>query len=111
MKDDEITREQMTMFCDRARGAIAAERVVLVASVEGHTNLCASMKEGHGGTTNEEVLSHIVADLSRAIVSIHPTFTVTLSSPEAAEDLVFNGENVNMKTTQRVVERVDDEVG
>ena len=111
MKDDDITREQMTEFCDQARRAVAAERVVLVASVEGHTNLCASMKEGHGGTTNEEVLSHIVADLSRAIVSIHPTFTVTLSSPESTESLVFNGKNVNMDVTQRVVERVDDEVG
>jgi hypothetical protein len=111
MKDDDITREQMTMFCDQARRAVAAERVVLVASVEGHTNLCASMKEGHGGTTETEVLSHIVADLARAIMSIHPTFSVTISSPDSTEQLVFDPNEAGMAVTQRVVEEVDDEVG
>jgi hypothetical protein len=111
MKNDEITKMQMSHFCDQVRAAVSAERAVIVTTVEGHTNLSASLDEDQSGG-EEEVLANIVTDLARAIVSVHPSFTLTLSSP-GNEPLVINGENSGMQVTQRILdmELVDGNVG
>ena len=110
MEHDEMTRMQMTHFCDQVRAAVNADRAIIVTTTEGHTNLSASMDDESDG--EEEVLANIVTDLSRAIVSVHPSFTLTLSSP-GNEPLVINGENSGMQVTQRILdmERVDGDVG
>jgi hypothetical protein len=108
MKDDDITREQMTEFCERARAAVAADRAVLVTSVQGHTNLCASV--GNGGTTEDEVTAELIADLARAIVSMNPALNVTLRNPKG-EELTFTFDGTNMHVRQRIIEDVSNEVG
>jgi hypothetical protein len=110
MEHDEITKMQMTHFCDQVRAAVGAERAVIVTTVEGHTNLAASLEDE--SIDEDEVLANIVTDLARALVSVHPSFTLTLSSP-GNEPLVINGENSNMKITERIIEleKVDGDVG
>ncbi len=103
MDNDGITQEQMTHFCEKARAAIAADRVTLIASTDGLTNLAASSVDSN---SNNEVLAEIISDLARAIVSIHPDMCVTMTSindPEG-EPLVITAESQHLEVTQRVIE-------
>jgi len=93
----------MSEFCERARAAIAADRVTLVASVNGMTNLAASTS-GEGG--DREVLSNIIADLARAIVSIVPQLSVSIDIP-GKDPLVISAETQHIDVTRRVIEEVE----
>lgn len=108
MKDDDITREQMTDFCERARAAVAADRAVLVTSVHGHTNLCAAV--GDKDQDADEVLADLIADLARAIVSMNTELSVTIRNSEG-EELLFDAKGTRMRVTQRSIEEVNNEVG
>lgn len=109
MRDDDITREQMTEFCEQARAAVAADRAVLVTSVHGHTNLCAAVHD-ESDQGEDEVLADLIADLARAIVSMKPGLSVILRNPDGKE-LLFDLEGTHMRVRQRVVEGFNNEVG
>lgn len=109
MKDDDITREQMNDFCERARAAVAADRAVLVTSVHGQTNLCAAVHDEDNQDENG-VMADLIADMARAIVSMNPALSVTLRNPEGKE-LVFTLDGTNMRVRQRIVEGFNNEVG
>jgi hypothetical protein len=101
MDNDEITQQQMTHFCERARAAVSAERVTLVASVNGMTNLAASSRSG----SNAEVLADIVADLARAIVSIAPGISITINTDDG-EPMIIDAETSHIELQKRVIEDV-----
>jgi len=109
MKDDDITREQMNDFCERARAAVAADRAVLVTSVHGLTNLCAAVHD-ENDQDQDEVMADLIADLARAIVSMNTELSVTLRNAEGKE-ILFNTEGTHMRVRQKVLEGFGNDVG
>jgi hypothetical protein len=103
MDNNEITQKQMTYFCEQARAAVTADRVTLVASVNGMTNLAASSREAD---SNAEVLADIVADLARAIVSIAPGISITINTDDG-EPMIIDAETSHIELQKRVIEDVE----
>ena len=103
MENDEITQQQMTYFCEQARAAVSADRITLVASVNGMTNLAASSK---AVVSNAEVLADIVADLARAIVSIAPGISIIINTDDG-EPMTINAETSHIELQKRVIEDVE----
>ena len=100
MDQDDITKEQMDHFCAEVRRAVAAERAIIVTSVESKTNLCAS-----GDAVNDgEILAHIICDLARAIASIDPKISVTINM--GGDPIIVNHETAHMEVSRRVIDEM-----
>lgn len=103
MDDDDVTKEQMTDFCNKARAAVGADRAVLVTSTHNHTNMCAAISDETDD--NAMVMALLMCDLARAIVSINPKVAVSLQREEGGHILI-TAENSNIDVTQRVIEEM-----
>jgi len=101
MNQDDVTKEQMDHFCKEVRRAVAAERAIIITSVEGMTNLCASAD----GADDQEVLANIICDLARTIASIDPTISVTLNMG-GTDEIIINHETAHMEINRRVIDEM-----
>ncbi len=101
MDQDDVTKEQMDHFCKEVRRAVAAERAIIVTSVEGSTNLCASAD----GANDQEVLAYIICDLARTIASIDPKISVTINMGEG-DPIIVNHETAHMEINRRVIDEM-----
>ncbi len=102
MDNNETTKTQMHEFCERARAAVAADRMTLVASQDGLTNMAASTS---GSETNTEVLASIIADLARTIVTIAPGISIAINIP-GSEPMIVNMDTAHIEVTQHVISEV-----
>ena len=102
MNNDEITREQMTEFCELARAAVAADRAVIITTAgDNKTNMAVSAQDKDQGQQN--LLADITMDLARTIVSINPHLTIELHSPDG--DVVsIDSKTFNLRVVKRTIE-------
>jgi hypothetical protein len=103
MDDDDVTKFQMHEFCDKARAAIAAERVTMIACDGDHTNMSCATKDD--STSEGDVLANLVCDLARAIVSIYPQIAVHIHTP-TGDPIVISSDTAHITVTRRLIEEV-----